>query len=84
MGLDLPDEYVRKSVNFDMKELVDMYASAKEEAKMIMEQEDNKEDKGRRLREAMKKIKEQEEKELARIAAKKKAAAEAQQGTGAK
>ena len=79
LGIDFPDEYVRKCASMTMKELVDMYTTCKEEAKQIMEQEDNKEDKERRHREAMKKIQEQEEKDMARIAAKKRAAAEAQE-----
>ena len=83
LGIDMPDEYVRKSASMDMKELADLHASCKEEAKKIMEQE-AKEDKDRDkewLREAVKKVKEQEKEELALIAAKKKAAAEAQQAT---
>ena len=64
----------------DMKELADLHASSKEEAKKIMEQEAKDRDK-EWLREAVKKVKEQEKKELALIAAKKGTAAEAQQAT---
>ena len=81
VGFDMCDEDVRKSIGMDIKELADLYATCKEEASRIIDQEEKK-DKDRDkqwLREARKKVNEQEEKELSRIAAKKKAAAEAQQ-----